>query len=92
MLHALQLGILEYVCDSFFDQIGRDSAAGKEIIAYAHLFGDHLSRQSDRDKPRTKFSNGIGGKLQAKEYTGVLLVIATMLHCSGSKAVLVGKK
>jgi len=93
MLHAILLGIFKYVRDCFFDQIGRDSAAGKEIIAYAYLIGDLLSRQSDRDKPRTKFSNGIeGGKLQANEYAGVLLVLAALLHCSGSKAVLLGKK
>jgi len=39
-------------------------------------FGRLLSRQSDRDMPKTKFSGGIRrGKLMAKEYTGIILVL-----------------
>jgi len=57
------------------------------------LFGSRLSRKSDRNKPKTKFSNGIGSKkLQAKEYPSVLLVLAVVVQCSGSKEGLVGKK
>jgi hypothetical protein len=42
-------------------------------------YGELFARQSDRNMPKSKFNVGItGGKLMAKEYEGVLLLLATM--------------
>ena len=80
MLHMILLGIFKYIRDCFFEQIGETSSLAKEIDALARQYGELLSRQSDRQLPKTKFNNGItGGKLAAKEYTGVLLLIFTVL-------------
>jgi hypothetical protein len=40
--------------------------------------------------PKTKFSKGIhkGGKIMAKEYTGVLLIMATILHSTMGRRLL----
>ena len=86
MLHAMILGIFRYIRDCFFEQIGPESALADEINAYAREFGDMLGRQSQRDLPRTKFSNGIRkGKLNAKDFPGILLCMACVLRCSGSR-------
>ena len=80
MLHALLLGVFKYIRDCFFEQLGKDSKVADEINALIALYGDFYSHQSDRNMPKTKFSSGIQqGKLMAKEYTGVLLLIATTL-------------
>ena len=68
--------------DCFFEQLGSTSVAADDINALAQEVGNLLLRQSDRNKPRTKFAKGImRGKLMAKEYSGVLLVIAALLQC-----------
>ena len=85
MLHALLLGIFKYVRDCFFEQIGPDSKLADEINAYARELGDYLNRQSQRDLPRTHFANGIcKGKLNAKDFPGILLCMACVLRCTGS--------
>ena len=89
MLHALLLGIFRCTRDCFFEQIGPDSQLADDINAYAREFGDILSRQSQRDLPRTKFANGIRkGKLNAKDFPGILLCMACVLRCSGSRGAL----
>lgn len=56
-------------------------------------YGELYSRQSDRDLPKTKFSMGIRkGKLQAKEYTGILLVLLTALQSGEGKELLSGDR
>ena len=91
MLHALLLGMFKYIRDSFFEQVGETSQLAKEINALAVEIGVLLARQSDRDMPKTKFSNGIQkGKLMAKEYTGVLLIIAAILRSTEGKRLLCG--
>jgi hypothetical protein len=86
LLHAILLGIFKYVRDCFFDQIGPTSAKADDINALAKVIGKLLARQSDRRKPRTQFGKGIyKGKLMAKEYTGVLLVMAAILRCKAGK-------
>ena len=87
MLHALLLGIFKYMRDTFFLQTGKTSTTSSEIDALAKEFGSLLSRQSDRDKPKTKFSNGIRkGKLMAKEYTGILLCMLMVLRSEKGKS------
>ena len=89
LLHAILLGIFKYVRDCFFEQIGPSSATAGEINSLSMMIGALLARQSDCNKPRTKFSNGIlKGKLMAKEYTGVLLVMAAILRCKVGKETL----
>jgi len=89
LLHAILLGIFMYTRDCFFAQIGKTSATAQEINSLAVMIGSLLARQSDRKKPRTKFSKGIlKGKLMAKEFTGVLLVMAAILRCDAGKSIL----
>jgi hypothetical protein len=78
MLHALLLGIFKYTRDSFFSLLGKDSTAAKEINGLIALYSSEFySHQSDRDMPKMNFGSGIQqGKLTAKEYTGVMLLIA----------------
>ena len=76
MLHAVLLGHFPTIRDTFFEQIGPTSHRAKKLNTLASEFGRLLSRQSDRDMPKTKFSGGIRrGKLMAKEYTGIILVL-----------------
>ena len=76
MLHAILLGHFPLMRDVFFDQCGPTSVSAKRLNTLASEFGRLLSRQSDRDMPKTKFSGGIRrGKLMAKEYTGIILVL-----------------
>jgi hypothetical protein len=93
MLHALLLGIFKYCRDCFFEQIGPTSALAGEINALAKQYGVLFTRQSDRDLPKTKFSKGIQkGKLMAKEFTGVLLVMAAILRSTHGRKLLGQKK
>ena len=93
LLHAILLGIFKYVRDCFFEQVGHTSGTAQELNSLAQEVGNLLSRQSDRNKPRTKFAKGIlKGKLMAKEYTGVLLVIAAMLQCEKGRELLSGAR
>ena len=92
MLHAILLGIFKYVRDTFFEQCGPKSKLAKEVDALAREIGMMLHRQSDRDKPKTKFCNGIRkGKLMAKEYTGILLCMLLVLR-SGKGRKLLGRR
>jgi hypothetical protein len=81
MLHCLHLGIFNYVRDCFFDQLGKTSQSVEKINGLAVAYGTLFQRQSQCSMmPKTKLSNGIiQGKLMAKEYQGVLLLIATIL-------------
>ena len=93
LLHAVLLGIFKYVRDCLFEQVGPDIATAQELNSLAQEIGNLLSRQSDRNKPRTKFAKGIlKGKLMAKEYTGVLLVIAAVLQCEKGRELLSGAR
>ena len=89
MLHALLLGIFVYVRNCFFFQMGESSETANAINALSKLFGRFYQRQSDRDMPRTNFTRGIQkGKLMAKEYSGVLLLIATILRSDKGRSIL----
>ena len=89
MLHGILLGIFMYTRDCFFYQMGKNSQTAMKINALSRKIGVLLARQSDRNKPRTKFSRGIAkGKLMAKEYSGVLLVMSALLQCEVGKSLL----
>ena len=93
MLHALLLGIFKYVRDCFFQQIGPTSKLADEVNSLAQQCGQYLSRQSDRNLPKTRFSKGTRkGKLMAKEYPGILLCMLTVLHSNKGKGLLSRKE
>ena len=80
MLHHMLLGIFANVRDTFFQQIGPTSATAQRVNALAVEYGALISRQSDRSMPKTKFFGGIvRGKLTAKEYPGILLVMYCLM-------------
>lgn len=81
MLHAILLGIFRYIRDCFFKQLGETSKLAQDINSLSREYGLLMSRQSLRDMPKTSFSKGIyAGKIMAKEYTGILLVMAAVLQ------------
>ena len=84
LLHALNLGIFKYVRDCFFHQASAKSGQfADEVNSISKQFGTIMSRQSDRNLPKTSFAKGIRkGKLMAKEYTGVLLCMSAMVRSS----------
>jgi hypothetical protein len=94
LLHGVLLGLFKYTRDCFFMQLGETSQTAQEINALAQVVGQLLQRQSDRNKPRTKFAKGIlKGKLMAKEYGGVLLVLAAILQCKeGRRIITTGRR
>lgn len=93
MLHAVQLGVFKYLRDIFFDYMGESSRLADDIDGLAKMYCGLLTHQSDRDIPKTNFSNGIRkGKLMAKEYRGVLLVMAAVLRSTEGQRLLMKKK
>ena len=87
MLHALLLGLFQYSRDIFFVHIGKTGQSAEDINGLSKLYGRLFKHQSDRNKPKTDFANGIQkGKLTAKEYTGVLLIMAAVLRSSEGRA------
>ncbi len=80
MLRALHLGTFHHVRERFLDQIGPTSDLAGEINAVAVRIGELLLRQSDGDLPRTRFPGGVNrGKLNAKDFPGILLCLAATL-------------
>ena len=89
MLHAILLGIFKYTRECFFEQIGKDSKPADVINALAQTYGAAFGRQSERDVPLCKFKSGIRkGKLMAKEFRGVLLVMAALLRSTKGRELL----
>ena len=83
MLHAPLLGIFCCVRDCFFEQVGPTSDPANELNSLSQQCGNHSSRQSDQDLPKTRFNQGIRkGKLTAKEFPGVLLCSLCVLRSS----------
>ena len=89
MLHALLLGMFRYIRDCFFEQIGPTSRLTDEINACARQYGELISRQSDRDYPKTRFASGIlRGKLNAKDFPGILLCLGITMRCTAVREML----
>jgi hypothetical protein len=89
MLHAVLLGTFTMIRDCLYEQLGPDSQFSAEFDQLAMLYGMQFGRQSERDMPKCKFSSGIReGKLNAKEYRGILLVIAAVLSCTRGRTAL----
>jgi hypothetical protein len=93
LLHHILLGLYKYCRDQFFIQIGLKSELAKEINALAKVLGRFFARQSDRDLPKTNFSKGIfEGKIMGKEFSGVMLLLAAILHTTHGKDLLKKRK
>ncbi len=91
MLHALLLGTFRYTRDTFFEKVGPTSQNADELNTLAIEYGVLFSRQSERDMPRTQFSNGIrAGKLMANEYVGILLSLAAVIRSTRGRELLIG--
>ena len=89
LLHAFLLGTFKYIRDIFFDLIGPTSEGAKLINALSKVYGKLFCRQSDRTMPGTAFSNGIQvGKLMAKDYRGVLLIMLAIVQSSKGREIL----
>ena len=81
MLHAVLLGNFAMIRDTLYEQVGKESLLAGELDSISQLFGRQFARQSERDMPKCTFTNGIReGKLNAKEYRGILLVMATIFR------------
>lgn len=92
MLHAILLGNFAMLRNTIFEQLGPTSKYAEEMDHLGMLYGMQFARQSERDMPKCKFSSGIReGKLNAKEYRGILLVIAAVLRSTKGRKELNGK-
>ncbi len=92
-LHAIQLGIFKYLRDIFFNRMGKTSELAETINGLAAMYGKLLSRQSERDLPNTNFAKGIRkGKLMARDYRGVLLIMAATLRSEKGRSLLLKRK
>ena len=93
MLHAILLGIFKYARGIFFQYMGEESKLAEDINGLAQMYGKLLTHQSDRDLPHTNFSKGIQrGKLMAKQYRGVLLVMASVLASTKGRQLLIKRR
>jgi hypothetical protein len=89
ILHSLYLGIFKYIRDIFFAELGKDSLSAKAINGLAKVYCKLFQRQSDRSIPPTHFSKGIKeGKLMAKEYRGVLLIMLVLVRSTKGSQIL----
>ena len=91
-LHWIQLCQYKYDREALFLQTGETSKLSDELDALTQTFGICLERQSDRTLPRTKFAEGIrGGKMQAHEMTGVILLLTLSLRSRAGRNLLLNK-
>ena len=89
MLHWLQLGKYKYIRKMFFAQSGKTSTLSTKLNTLAKMFGLFYKRNSDRELPRTDFAKGImKGKLMANEYTGLILILCTVIRCTEGRRLL----
>ena len=95
MLHLISLGWFKYCLQAFSSQAGPNSNALQQYDVLCTKLGRSLSRQSDRDTPRTNFPKGFssGSNLMGHEMTGCLLVTLFALHTTYFRGIFeVGKK
>ena len=93
MLHAILLGVFKYCRNIFFLHMGEESKLAEDINGLAQMYGKLLTHQADRDIPYTNFAKGIQrGKLMAKQYRGVLFVMAATIRSTLGRQLLMKKK
>ena len=87
-LHWINLGMFGYTRANLFNQTGKGKL-GQAFNNVATHIGWLLQRQSDKEYPRTKFTNGVmKGKLMGHEHTGLILDLAAACRCTGGRKVL----
>ena len=92
-LHAIQLGIFKYIREIFFVHMGKSSQLAEDVNGLATMYGKLLTRQSERDLPNTNFAKGIQkGKLMARDFRGVLLIMAAVLRSDQGRDLLFQRK
>ena len=92
-LHHIQLGAYKYLKQALFLQLGESSKLGHQFDALCEANGQLLHRQSDRNLPRTTFTDGIReGKLQAHEMTGVMTLILVTVRSTAGRNLLMNAK
>jgi hypothetical protein len=82
ILHLVLLGWFTYTMEAFIAQAGSKTKVMKQYDKLFTKVGNLLSRQSDRDLPRTVFRKGLsaGSHLMAEEVPGCLLVMLFTMH------------
>ena len=89
LLHAFLLGTFKYIRDIFFEMLGKTSEGARMINALAVLYSRAVARQSDRTVPGASFTKGIQvGKLMAKDFRGVLLIMLIMFRSTKGRRIL----
>ena len=92
-LHHIDLGIFPRVRNVFFEMIGKTGELQLSVNGLASVYGKIFAHQSDRTMPPTNFGNGIKeGKLMAREYKGVILILAAVLMSTGGRDLLQHKR
>ena len=77
----------------FFVHMGKTSQLAESINGLATMYGKLLTRQSERDLPNTNFAKGIQkGKLMARDFRGVLLIMAAVLASAEGRRLLFKRK
>jgi len=96
MLHLISLGWFKYCLEAFSAQAGGPKSLPlKHYDRLCSIVGRRLTRQSDRDLPRTNFPKGFssGSNLMGHEMAGCLLVKLFALHTTCFRLIFkVGKK
>ena len=100
-LHMHQLGAARRSVESFKifvqsqqkDKRGKREEARIELALLAKSYGGYLTRQSDRNFPRTKFSSSYlqDTKKQGNEYAGIILSIIVSIISTFGKSLLKNK-
>ena len=95
MLHLISLGWFKYCLDAFSAQAGGPQSIGlKQYDRLCAIIGRRLTRQSDRDLPRTNFPKGFssGANLMGHEIAGCLLVKLFALHTTAFQDIFPARK
>ena len=90
MLHLTSLGWFKYCLAAFAGQAGKPGTIPvNKYDSLCATIGLRLSRQSDRDVPRTNFPKGFssGTNLMGHEFTGCLLVKQFALHTTAFRRI-----
>ena len=88
-LHWIQLNTYKYNREAFFSQTGETSQLSENLDSLTQTIGFFLERQSDRELPRTKYTDGIrGGKMNAHEMTGVMILLTLTLRSRAGRNLL----
>jgi len=77
-MHAIQLGLYEYLVDSLMSCIGESNL--HKIDDMAKIVRVKCAHQSDRSLPQTKFTHGITQitKKTAQGMTGIMFILCIM--------------